>query len=950
MSTLKKVITAFILLLCFDCVNCFAQEMNQIQHTIRIGCWEENDYLCEEKGDGNLQGYIPAYVQELNRFLGTSFERYKFSYTFGRPEQLQQQLIDGKIDMIIGLPYDISNGLVKSTKITDVQLTLSTSKQNKDIYYKDIQSFNGKKIGYTMAPTLEVIKKYEKEMGVDLVPVLYGDFMSLKKDLGKNKVELAMLPFYENDDSLKVVDLIDIIELCFIAKDTNQSVLKHLTQARHKLQVAFPGFEVDLMEKQAKGIEYELANTKEEQKFLDEGASIKFALNKNTNLIYYDEKKEKYVGPYAALIEYFTKLYGLTYEVILTDSISIALEQEADVILGIVDSPQMAKQYNLVFTEPYMHGVYSYWTDKDKNINLMSSNSVGTLHNFESVYTYIKNYYPNWNLKDYSSLEKAIDGIKDGKVDFIILDDIIDGSHYELSENLDRIYDFNVPQLDLAMGINYTKTNGPVILSLFDRAIMAADSEKISTIMLNNKAPDYKIQSIINQYHRWFVWFFQLILILLIFLGVIHYCRLHRAAYYDKDLKINNRNYLLRYGDKFCKENTTTVVLDIAKLKQINMVLGIHVGDKILTFVASVLKKCSSKDTVLAQTSSLNYVVILPYVEKERIEYFLQCVLSNLKEYKDSTVSVPLEFHIGVHQSYTKGNLQTVLGKTELALFEAKRQQKNIYYFSEDLENRVLREKMIEGKMQKALDNEEFQMYLQPQYESQTGNISGAEALVRWVEADGNTIFPDEFIPYFEQNGFIIKLDDYMFERACKLQRSLLDKGIQPVPIAVNQSRQHANDSNYSERLKGIADRYAIDYGLIELEVTEYIYGNEKKVLESFDNLKRIGFSISIDDFGSGYSSLNMLGGKQVDCIKIDKQFLREGLLTTKTKNVLTAIVSIAKSLNIQCVCEGVETREQVEFLQEIQCNYLQGFYFAKPMEINKFLHAAYERDTYRKE
>lgn len=943
LQAFQKVIITFVLLLCFNfIVDCFASETNQIQHTIRIGCWDGIKYLSNEKIEGHHQGYIPDYLQELNRFLGTSPVRYHFTYTFGTPEKLLQQLQDGSVDAIIGFAYPQTEGLAEPLKIMDVQLTLTTSKQNVGFFYKDGTSFHGKKIGYTMKSTLDIINKYEEENKIDLAPVYYNDTVSLKDALSRNKVEFAILPFYENDDRFKVVDILDTLELFLISKDTNQNLIKSLTQAKHKMQVAFPSFEVDLRKKHAKGIEYDLANNREEQEFLDTGSPIKFAVSNQTNLIQYDAKNEKYVGPYAALIEYFTKANGLSYEVLVTETISQALEQEADVLLGMIESPQIEKQYNLVFTEPYMHGIYSYWADKGKKVDFQRPNRVGSIHNLETVDTYIQNYYPHWDLTIYDSPESGIEAIKAGRADFIILDDIVDGAHQEISEELDRLYDFNVPQLDLSMGVNFSKSNGPVILSLMDRAIMAADSEKIGTIMLNNKLPNYNLQSLIDQYYQWFIWLCEFLFVVVLLIVMMHYRRLHRAAYFDKELKMNNRNYLLRYGGKFCKENTSIIVLDIAKLKQINMLLGIHVGDDIRAYVAEVLKSCSDKGAILAQTSSLNYVVILPYAEEGKIRSYLQCVFSNLSEYKDETVSVTLEFHVGVYQSCAQEDIQTNLGKAELALFESKRQNIRVYFYSQDLKNRLLKEKMIDRKMQKALENEEFQMYLQPQYDSQTGEISGAEALVRWIEADGNVIYPNEFIPYFEQNGFILKLDDYMFEKACKLQRSLLNRGIVPVPIAVNQSRQHSNDENYSERLKGIADRYQMHYNLIEIEVTEYIYGNEKKVLESIDNLKEIGFSVSIDDFGSGYSSLNMLGGKQVDCIKIDKQFLKEGLLTTKTKNVLKAIVSIAKSLNIQCVCEGVETKEQVEFLQEINCNYLQGFYFAKPMGVEEFIKAAY--------
>lgn len=217
---------------------------------------------------------------------------------------------------------------------------------------------------------------------------------------------------------------------------------------------------------------------------------------------------------------------------------------------------------------------------------------------------------------------------------------------------------------------------------------------------------------------------------------------------------------------------------------------------------------------------------------------------------------------------------------------------------------------------------------------------------MRWIEEDGTMIYPDQFIPLFERNGFIIKLDEYMFRKACILQRSLLDRNIKPIPLAINQSRLNLANPLFHLDLKKIADEYEIPYNLLEIEVTEYIYSTEKDVMETLDKLKQVGFSVSIDDFGSGYSSLNILSNRSLDCIKIDKEFLRNKEITDNDKRAITSIVDISKALNVKCVCEGVETREQVDFLKDIKCDFLQGYYFSKPISLKKFIKNVYDIES----
>jgi EAL domain-containing protein (putative c-di-GMP-specific phosphodiesterase class I) len=241
--------------------------------------------------------------------------------------------------------------------------------------------------------------------------------------------------------------------------------------------------------------------------------------------------------------------------------------------------------------------------------------------------------------------------------------------------------------------------------------------------------------------------------------------------------------------------------------------------------------------------------------------------------------------------------------------------------------------------MHEALESNEFRPYLQPKWNMQTDQIAGAEALVRWVNKDGTIIPPGDFIPVFEKNGFIEQVDFYMLEEICKYIRQMIDEGREVYPVSINQSRYLLYDPNYIMRVQEIMLRYRVPKGLIELEITETVFFSEKeRMLEIMRNLKEFNMNLSIDDFGSGYSSLNLLRDIPFDVLKIDRGFLDESSQSDSGKFILRKIVEMAEGLNLKVICEGVETHEQVDMLLDIGCIFAQGFLYSRPIPIEEFM------------
>ena len=245
----------------------------------------------------------------------------------------------------------------------------------------------------------------------------------------------------------------------------------------------------------------------------------------------------------------------------------------------------------------------------------------------------------------------------------------------------------------------------------------------------------------------------------------------------------------------------------------------------------------------------------------------------------------------------------------------------------------IRREVEITSSIPRALSQKEFQVYFQPKIDTDTLSLIGAEALVRWQKADGAFVYPDEFIPLIERSGQIVEVDYYVYRQVFSFLADRLKEGKRVVPVSVNVSRVHLNRMHILEYVKELLEEFQVPCSLVEFELTESIYLEDtERALELIKGLHKMGFKISMDDFGSGYSSLNLLSKLPIDIIKLDRVFLKEGEMQENDRIIISCVVDMAKRLKITSLCEGVETQEQCNYLKEVGCQMQQGFYFSRPI------------------
>lgn len=401
----------------------------------------------------------------------------------------------------------------------------------------------------------------------------------------------------------------------------------------------------------------------------------------------------------------------------------------------------------------------------------------------------------------------------------------------------------------------------------------------------------------------------------------------NKQAFYAK-----TKEMLLDNPDK----NFDLLRINIERFKVLNDLFGESTGDKLLRYIGKFLKEINLPLCVSGRLYADNFVVCYEAGkgDSRRMINTLQMVADSFAINNRTILS------FGLYRIDDKTLPVSVMcDRANMALWKAKGNFKNPYCeYDEKMRQQVLKEQKIINAMEMAIQNKEFTLYLQPKYDIEKGAIIGAEALVRWISLENGFISPGDFIPVFENNGFVYEVDKFIWEESCRYLRKWLDEGREVHPISVNVSRIDLYDPKLVKHLVDLREKYQLPSQYLELEITESAYTEDpEQIITITRQLREAGFVILMDDFGTGYSSLNMLKDIQIDVLKLDMGFLKSSDYSAKGGNILTAILKMAESLKMQTIAEGVETKEQVEFLKGIGCKYVQGFYYSKPLPVGEF-------------
>ncbi len=412
---------------------------------------------------------------------------------------------------------------------------------------------------------------------------------------------------------------------------------------------------------------------------------------------------------------------------------------------------------------------------------------------------------------------------------------------------------------------------------------------------------------------------------------------LFRLAYKDSITGGDNFSNFKEKAKKYENTEGYVIALDISEFKLVNNVCGNARGDEVLKVIWDVIMANCNDNEQAARVNVDRFVIFWIESSKKTVTYRIEKLINEIEGISEQ-LSVPRLYPvIGIRAVEKLDDADKRYGEALRAKSLIKNRRDRHYAFYDEIDyDTIVENKKLENGFEKALADKKFEVWYQPKFNSHTGKIVGSEALIRWRADDGSLISPGRFIPLFEKNGNIIRLDEYVFREVCRQQKEWQKEGIQILPVSVNISRFSLYYSNVVEKYERIINYYDVDHKYVQIEITESAIIENTVIVELIQKFHDAGFDILLDDFGSGYSSLASLNQMPFDTIKLDKSLV-DYVGNENGEKLLKFIVQLVQSLGMKITAEGVEYKEQLDFLENLNCDDIQGFYFSKPLMLADF-------------
>ena len=612
---------------------------------------------------------------------------------------------------------------------------------------------------------------------------------------------------------------------------------------------------------------------------------------------------------------------------------------------GMYINDELANQYGLLYADSHISA--SYTMIAKVGASLGGILKIALPENYVGIQAFVTETYPEWEIVQGKNVEDCLELVADGKADSTLVNSVFLQTAYNMN-NYQDLAVFPMHSVDIPIRCAFAGENAELLRQIVNKAIKRIPDEAFKNCTIENSLSiSYKpdLRDLMRE---------TLPIILGILGGVIalYLISLWLRERHFRHMAMTDTVTGLWNGVCFrgkAKEELSRnrqksyqlISMDMEHFKYVNNDFGEKVADNVLVVIAERLRKKFGKKALYAREMGDQFFILTERrtdIEEVLGELAGEIIFDNNgmeQRYKPA-------MKFGIY-NIEANNRESQIGQYIDAAVSARKSikrdhTKQIAYFDDKMESDIRVEAQIEKKMESALKQGEFVVYYQPKYLLKTEKIIGAEALIRWNHPKEGLIPPGVFIPIFERNGFIVQTDFFVYEEVLKMQSRRLKEGKKTVPVSVNVSRTHIGTSDFLPRLMELADRYEVPRELLELELTETaLGGKQQNIVDFIRACKHAGFPISIDDFGSGYSSLNLLKEMPVDVLKIDREFLNETDESQKSSVIVEQVVEMATKIDIRTLCEGVETKEQAAFLKQIGCNMAQGYLYSKPVPEETF-------------
>ena len=962
---MKRKIYLWILSLCIFLgvakANVFALYGNDEKQVVRVGWFESDGYFEKDQND-QLIGFGIDYLNAIASYTG-----WEYKFVEGTRQECLDMLQNGEIDLMspVRIDLELENVKISSEVIGESYGYIYKLGNNFNITYEEFPKFNKIIIGIEKGNGIEKeVKAYCEEHGFQFYDIVYFDTVDeMRRELAGRKIDAIVVDSYVNIENLKVIGRFSNSRVTFAVSD--DTLWKPLNQAIEHIKLDNPDFVEDLKRRYfSESSQSDLEYSIEERQFLTNARKYDVALVTEQYPISYRSTEES--GQKGIAVDILKKLEyysGISFNLIYVDSY-VAAEQlllsgEVDILGGDIvikknvnnlsksnEEEAEKKEYITEFYDMEMAFIGRKGTDMDAYLNIaVPAYAKKCISELEVI-------YPKYEFVIYDSDEECLNAILNKKVDAAVQSD--------LKINEMTIYDkYKVLQNLKFIPGNYAAaltihTSDAVLVDILNKTLNSFSDTSIAIIENNNiqhiAMEEMTLAEFINRYR---VYIGLSIILFIMINGIVFGYGKYKKEKKEKEKAYKDSIANVSSMEKFRidaepilngrrKIDYYLLSIDIEQFKIINDLYGYEEGDKVIAFLGAVLKKYLDVQSYVTRFNAECFVVLKKAKEISEVEEYLKVVFKEVEErVSRHDAEYKLILKAGIYRIVEEDMvLSSIIDKANLVKSNMEIGHESVYaLYSEAMRQTALEEKMMENDMENALKSGQFKVYLQPQVDLETKKIVSAEALVRWIEPEKGMIPPIKFIPLFEKNGFICKLDHFVWEESIKTLAKWRENGQMMVPISINLSRVDVQKKGMIEGLVKLFDTYKIHPKWVKAELTESVcLENDRVVMEKMEQLKSYDVKVAIDDFGSGYSSLNMLKKMPVDILKIDKSFLDyEGEMPEKDEIIIRDMVDLGRHLRMQIVAEGVETLEQSDFLECIGCDIAQGYYYGAPMPIEKF-------------
>ena len=897
--------------------------------------------------DGNPKGYMYEYFNQLALRANWNIQYIPMTWT-----EALAALKSGEIDFSGMLPkVDYLEDSVYYSKNHTGLSDSSIFVRNDDnrFFYNDPASLDGKTIGLVKGGLTERdIDKLCKTHNISIKKKYYNKSQAILTALRNKEIDAGANVTYQNEPNIKIVHHFESSPLYICTSLKNTDLIEELEQAFANLLLFHPDYNSLLHSYYFLGeTQKHVVLTRKEQEFINKNPVINAIYRDNWIPIEFTNKDGEFDGAVRNVFNKISHLTGLNFNFIPVSSKYEAIKamQEGTALIDTAfdNSLQTAELYGINLTKPY------YTIPMEKIINPKVNENISTFtygsidpENLEQLQA-----LTNIVLKDTN--EECLEAVRKGEAKTIYLNSTIRKYLFQTG-NYDKLDVSFQGDRKSILYVGISDSAPAELYTILEKALLSVLPSEISDYFdsASRMSPPMTLSLFMKKYTVYFV----LIILTIIIVGmgivmfiILEHKKTQKAMYFDSIAGIwNGTKFEHEISKKLLsvKNKYALINMNISRFRFINDTYGRAKGNEILKLLAQQIQyNFIQKDENYGTLWADYFVLFVKYTSEKELKERFDIFAENFQKIAERTCSFRFVLKAGV--AVTDVNhpvtFATLLERANHAVnsisdpFESQ-----IIFFNDTMAKQIEELKLVDKNMIQAFKNHEFQPFYQPKYDINTNKICGAEALVRWIHPEKGLIPPIFFLPYFERCGFITELDYYVLECTCQNLRRWIDQGLKPIPVSCNFSRLHAKDDFFPEKVQVIADMYNIPHHLLEIEITESIAMEKMEiVLRHFKKFKEMGFIISIDDFGSGYSSLTLLEQMNIDVIKMDKSFLQSDYSSAREYEILISLIRLAQRLGLTVICEGIETSRHVKLLHEAGCFYAQGFYFSKPLPLIDF-------------